>query len=248
MSFDCDDSVLRWLRRSASLGDMPALDPRRLRLVAPPRSAHPATPRVRPHSPFVADALARARRELIAAVAPPACLACGDALASADAELCERCRRALPWLSGPCCPRCALPLPCGDPCPAEGASFTRAWAPLAYDGVARALVGALKFRGSLPVAELMAAQLAAGIPRELVGGDGVALVPVPLPPARQRTRGFDQARRIATALAARTGLPLEPCLRRAGPATRQLGASAAALREAGSDEVVAIAYARALRR
>ena len=40
----------------------------------------------------------------------------------------------------------------------------RAWAPIAYAGPARELVGALKFRGATGVAETMAAQIAANAP------------------------------------------------------------------------------------
>jgi predicted amidophosphoribosyltransferase len=181
--------------------------------------------RVRP-----AELLDRLRAELTAALAPPACLACRAALREADAELCADCRRALPWLSEPRCRRCGLPLPCGTRCPAAAAAFERAWAPLAHDGPARALVAALKFRGALPVADVMAAQIAASAPRELLL-DAV-LVPVPLHPARRRARGFDQAALIAAALAARTGLPLASSLRRSGRPTRQLGGDRAARRAA----------------
>ncbi|HEX4804564.1 MAG TPA: hypothetical protein VFU94_01580, partial [Conexibacter sp.] len=144
----------------------------------------------------------------------------------ARAELCVACRRTLPWLPHPRCARCGLPAPCGaHGCPARAAAFERAWAPLAHEGPARQLVAALKFRGALPVARLMAAQIAATAPRELLAG--AALVPVPLHPARRRARGFDQAALLAAALAARTGLPVAPCLRRGGEPTRQLGASRA---------------------
>ncbi|MDO8214008.1 ComF family protein [Conexibacter sp. CPCC 206217] len=173
----------------------------------------------------VADLLLRARDELLAALVPPACAACRTALTAAHAVLCADCRAALPWLRGPRCVRCGLPLPCGEPCPAHAAAFAAAWAPLAYDGPARELVAALKFGGALPLAQLMAAQIAAGAPPALLRD--VALVPVPLHPARRRSRGFDQAARIAAALARRRDLPLAPCLRRDGPATRQLGASRA---------------------
>jgi ComF family protein len=159
--------------------------------------------------------------ELVAALAPPACPACREPLRDATATLCAPCRRALPWLRGPRCARCGLPQPCGR-CPAHAAAYDTAWAPLAYDGPARALVTALKFRGALPVADLIAAQIAATAPRPLL--HGVALVPVPLHPARRRARGYDQAAAIARALAARTGLPLVGCLVRDGAATRQLGA------------------------
>lgn len=185
-----------------------------------------------------ADLLDRVRAELTAALAPPACLACRAPLTDAQAELCVDCRRALPWLGQPRCPRCALPLPCGRRCPARAAAFEQAWAPLAHDGPARALVAALKFRGALPVARLMAAQIAASAAPELLAG--AALVPVPLHPARRRARGFDQAALIATALGARTGLPVVACLRRGGQPTRQLGADRAARRSAAERQLLAV--------
>jgi predicted amidophosphoribosyltransferase len=76
----------------------------------------------------------------------------------------------------------------------------------------------------------MAAQMLAGAPPGLLpapdgaAAAGTALVPVPTHPARARRRGYDQARVLARALGARSGLPVAPCLRRAGAATRQLGA------------------------
>lgn len=175
-------------------------------------------PRSRPSRP-----LRLLAAELLAALAPPACLACRAALGGAQEQLCAGCRRELPWLTGPRCERCGLPAPCGGPCPAAGAAFSASWAPLAHDGPARALVAALKFCGARPAADLMAAQIAAGAPAALL--DGVAVVPVPAHPRRRRARGYDQAELVAAALARRAGLPLAPCLRRVGGATRQLGAS-----------------------
>lgn len=172
----------------------------------------------------------RVYAELLAALAPPACLACRAPLRDAAAELCRDCRRALPWLPEPRCRRCGLPAPCGAVCPAREAAFDCAWAPLAHAGPARRLVAALKFGGALPVARLMAAQIAAAAPAELLAG--AALVPVPLHPARRRARGFDQAALIAAALGARSGRPVVPCLRRRGASTRQLGAGRAARRAA----------------
>jgi predicted amidophosphoribosyltransferase len=184
---------------------------------------------------------ARLVAELAAALAPPACLACRASLAAAGAQLCVDCRRAMPWLPASRCRRCGLPLPCaprGAACPAAVAAFERAWAPLAHDGPARALVAALKFRGALPVARLMAAQIAASAPRELLAG--ATIVPVPLHRARRRARGFDQAALIATALATRCGLPLDACLRRDGRPTRQLGADRAARRAAAERQRLSV--------
>ena len=178
----------------------------------------------------------RVLAEILALVAPPACAACRVPLEAAWEGLCPACRRALPWLGEPRCPRCALPAPCA-PCPARGAAFARSWAPLAHSGPARALVNALKFGGALALADLMAAQLAAGAPPWLAAGG--PLVPVPAHPARARGRGFDQAHLLARALGRRAGLGVEPCLRRGGPARRQLGASRRRRVAAGRIEVVA---------
>lgn len=179
----------------------------------------------------------RALAELLAVVVPPACVACRDALPRAELWLCAACTRALPWMPARTCPRCGLAMHRRG-CPAAGAAFARAWAPLAHDGVARQLVGALKFRGALPVATLMAAHVAANLPESLRAdaqaggppetlrtGDPVALVPVPPQAVRARRRGFDPAGVLAAALGPRLGLPVVPCLRRRDRAGRQVGSS-----------------------
>lgn len=162
-------------------------------------------------------------RELVALVAPPGCMACGCALPHVDDRLCGPCVRALPWLGGACA-RCALPRHRGKRCPAAGAAFARAWAPMAYEGVARRLVTALKFHAALPVADLMAAHMTANLPVGL-RDPAIALVPVPPMPARRRRRGFDPAQQLALALARRLDRPLRECLVREDRASRQAGAT-----------------------
>jgi predicted amidophosphoribosyltransferase len=115
----------------------------------------------------------RALAELVAVVVPPACAACRAPLPRATLRLCAGCARALPWLPRRLCPRCGLPSHRRG-CPAAGAAFTRAWAPLAYEGVARELVAALKFRGALPLATLMAAHMAVNLPADLRAPPGDA--------------------------------------------------------------------------
>jgi ComF family protein len=154
-------------------------------------------------------------------LAPPACAACRAPLPRAGPLVCPACLRALPWLPAGLCPRCALPAHrAGRGCPARGRQFGRAWAPLAYEGVARELVVALKFAAARPLADLMAAQLAANLPRDLREGAGL-IVPVPPQPARHRRRGFDPVGLLAAALARRTGRPLAAVLRRTDRAAPQ---------------------------
>jgi predicted amidophosphoribosyltransferase len=109
---------------------------------------------------------------------------------------------------------------------------------MAYEGSARALVQALKFRAALPVAGTMAAQLAATLPAELRRG---VVVPVPAQAARRRARGFDPALALAGALAARLELPLAPALARHDRATRQTRAGRLARRTPGRIDVRVVA-------
>jgi ComF family protein len=170
-----------------------------------------------------------------AALVPPACWSC-RANVAAGQPLCSACRAQLRFLRGARCPRCGLPAPCGPRCPAAGSPVARAWAPVAFEGPARALVHALKFHGALAVADVMAAQVVAGAPAGLLVPPAT-LVPVPTHPLRQRARGFDHADRLAVALAERTGLPVLRCLVRSGAPTRQAGSSRWARRAPGRIDV-----------
>ena len=167
--------------------------------------------------------------DLLALIVPPTCAACrAPGLRAADV-LCAACRRALPWLPTARCERCALPRPCGR-CPAAGAAFTAAWSAVAYEGVARDALRALKFARARALADVMAAQIAACAPPALLLG---TLVAVPAHPIRLRVRGFDPAELLARALARRTGLALDRPLLRGARSARQLGASADVRRQAG---------------
>jgi predicted amidophosphoribosyltransferase len=178
--------------------------------------------------------------EILALAAPPSCPACRSPLAGGPVRLCPACAGALPWLPRGCCPACALPVHRRG-CPAAGAAYGRAWAPLAYDGVARDLVRALKFRAALPLAGLMAAHVAANLPPDLrpPAALALAIVPVPPQPRRRRRRGFDPADVLARAVGARLGLPVSPCLHRRDRARRQVGAAASQRRLHGRLEVEA---------
>jgi ComF family protein len=141
---------------------------------------------------------------LASLLAPPLCWSCG-ASAHRSEPLCRHCRATLRWLG---------------PATASFAGVST-WAPLAYEGAARELVRALKYRGAGRVAEAMAAAIAANAPAQLLAPTP-ALVPVPLHPVRLRRRGFNQAERVAAALGRRSGLAVADCLERA-PAVPQVG-------------------------
>ena len=105
------------------------------------------------------------------------------------------------------CTRCSRSLAAAAPILAGGPQgIDRAWSSASHEGVARSLVGALKFRRLLPVADLMADRVHWLAPGHLLGG---AVVPVPAAPPRMRRRGFDPAGEFAAALATKLDAPLE---------------------------------------
>ncbi len=163
--------------------------------------------------PFSLQAL----RPLLAAAVdllwPPCCAACQREAfdAAPDEGLCTACAALLePPMAR--CPRCAralgpavLPGPCRR-CADERWAVDGLVAGHAYRGVARRLVLALKFRQRVGAAaplsrRLTDALLVAGLPGDL-------LVPLPLAPARERRRGYNQALLLAEGVARRTGLEL----------------------------------------
>jgi predicted amidophosphoribosyltransferase len=141
---------------------------------------------------------------LASGLAPALCATCGRPC-RAESVLCTRCARRLAE---------ARPLLGKGP-----PGLDRAWSSASYEGIARDLVAALKFRHLLPVAELMADRIQWLAPANLLSG---AVVPVPPAPARLRRRGFDPAGELAAALSERLQAPLDPCLARSGSG-RQVG-------------------------
>lgn len=121
------------------------------------------------------------------------CFVCRGA---ARTLLCAQCAAELPRLGEALCPRCALDSPggavCGR-CLTHSPAYDATYAALAYDFPADALVHALKFRGELALARLLASFLADKVADAQVDH----VVPVPLSAARLRHRGYNQAAEIA---------------------------------------------------
>ena len=139
------------------------------------------------------------------------------ALCVADAGaglLCAACAAALARI-GAACPACALPSPdgrrCGA-CLARPPPWSRAIAALVYAFPADRLLIELKYGGRLALADWAGTTLAAAVDASLAargpGDRPDCMVALPLSPARQRERGFNQAREIATRVAAARSLRL----------------------------------------
>jgi ComF family protein len=144
-------------------------------------------------------------------VFPPRCLACGKE----PALLCGACVELLVPAGGPRCDRCWRPgvevSPCSH-CRLDPPAFDGLRSSFVYDGVARHLVHALKYRGMTAAAVPMAALMARTARVSSFEPD--AVVPVPLTGWRKRTRGYNQAESLARALGRELGVLVQPDLLR----------------------------------
>lgn len=161
---------------------------------------------------------------------PPRCSLCGASGVKGQ-DLCTGCDADLPHLdpaSGHTCQRCAVPLPgkwpgviCGA-CLRHPPPYDAALAAFRYEAPLDRLVTALKFHQRLHLARLLGEALAAVVESALATrdiGPPQVILPVPLHPARLRTRGYNQALELARPVAARLGTPLVPSLCRRVRAT-----------------------------
>lgn len=184
----------------------------------------------------------RAARLLEGWLLPPRCVLCldpGSLLPTGDGrrtvlDLCEGCRRDLPWLDA-ACPQCAVPVPrsaaavlqpCGA-CRQAGASapVTASFAPFRYDWPVAPMVHALKYRGERSHGRVLATLVAHAARQRQVELPEL-LVPVPLHPERERSRGFNQARDLAERVGVELRLPRATALRRVRDTPAQAGLTA----------------------
>jgi ComF family protein len=143
---------------------------------------------------------------------PRACVACeGPMAAGEEGVVCGRCWTRLDFLPHPQCRRCGHPTE-GRACrwcemlpPYVRAARSVCWVPHVTGG---AVVHALKYHEWTAAAAGMAERMARlAWPADVIA-ERSALVPVPLAPARERERGFNQAERLAAELAGRWRLPV----------------------------------------
>jgi competence protein ComFC len=161
---------------------------------------------------------------------PKRCVQCG----APGRWLCAACACGLRPLEGPCCARCGRPASVSSSecpeCRRRDLGFASARAAFAYEGPARKLVTACKFRSLRSLGAEMAelARPAFGA-AALAGAEGAeAVTCVPVHHDRRLERGFNQAELLARELARQSGLPFVAALERPHRGARQSELSGAA--------------------
>ncbi|MFC5700887.1 ComF family protein [Cohnella faecalis] len=168
------------------------------------------------------------------------CLLCGQWLRSSPSErrsvpvrmeqprrvlmqLCDACMASIPWIRRPICLTCGRAEACGDCARRRETHFVRSRSAVRYDASMKAWLALYKYRGHERLELLLSAMLAFAFERMcLERGVSVrqassyfhAVVSVPLADERLEERGFNQADRMASALARWYGLKHEHLLSR----------------------------------
>jgi ComF family protein len=152
---------------------------------------------------------------VVDALFEPRCLFCHESADVPGVDACSWCLAALPW----------------DAPRADGSRITCA---LRYGPPVDAALRAFKFDGDLAAGRVFGALLAAAVALAAQRGSRPLpdlLVPVPLHASRRVERGFDQAGRLATHVAAWLGLPVaQGLLQRARATAPQTSLAPAARR------------------
>lgn len=148
---------------------------------------------------------------------PNVCQICSNERAtSREGYVCPRCWQQVRFIRPPFCRRCGLPFDgaltasfeCSN-CRDMELHFFSARSAVSAKGVVLEVIHRYKYRRALWFEPFLADLLVREALPELREQQWDCLVPVPLHPAKERQREFNQAERLAKHLSAATGIPLD---------------------------------------
>ena len=159
---------------------------------------------------------------------PPGCTICGKSIRAGE-YLCDQCETKAARIVAPFCEKCSEPFEgsivntfvCAN-CAHRTIYFNAAVAAYRGRGIVRQIIHEFKYGRQIYLRHLVARWLNSALDDErLRQGHFDVIMPVPLHPARQRERGFNQASLLAELLSAQTSIPVKPLLERTRYTTTQ---------------------------
>src|SRR6266446_5600425 len=159
---------------------------------------------------------------------PPVCTICGGNVRAGD-YLCDQCEAKVVRIVAPFCQKCSEPFEgsitseftCAN-CAHRTIYFDAAVSAYRGRGIVRQIIHEFKYGRQIHLRHLVARWLHAALDDERLRGSHFdVIVPVPLHPARQRERGFNQASLLAELISAQTSIPVKPLLERIRYTTTQ---------------------------
>jgi competence protein ComFC len=167
-------------------------------------------------------------RAIASLLYPPVCTICG-ANVRADEYLCSHCESKTIRIVAPFCQTCSEPFEgaitgaftCAN-CAHRTIHFDAAVAVYRSRGIVRELIHDFKYRRQIYLRHLVARWLCSAMNDERLRARRFnIIIPVPLHPARQRERGFNQATLLAELLSAEISIQSKPLLERIRYTTTQ---------------------------
>ncbi len=159
---------------------------------------------------------------------PATCTICGKNVRAGE-YLCDACEAKIVRIAPPFCESCSDPFEgsitgaftCAN-CAHRTIYFDAAVAAYRGRGIVREVIHEFKYGRQMHLRHLIAGWLHAALDDERLRDVSFHLiVPVPLHPARQRERGFNQASLLAESLSVETSIPSRPVLERIRYTTTQ---------------------------
>ena len=159
---------------------------------------------------------------------PATCTVCRKQVRAGE-YLCEECEAKIVRIVPPFCETCSEPFEgsiniafsCAN-CAHRTIHFDAAVAVYRGRGIVRDVIHEFKYNRQMHLRHLVARWLRAALDDERLSDYSFdVMVPVPLHPARQRERGFNQASLLAKLLCAQTSIPCTPSLKRVRYTTTQ---------------------------
>jgi competence protein ComFC len=159
---------------------------------------------------------------------PPGCTICGKSI-RADEYLCDQCETKAVRIVAPFCQKCSEPFEgsitntfaCAN-CVHRTIHFDAAVSAYRGRGIVRQIIHEFKYGRQIHLRHLVARWLNSALDDERLRQSHFdVIMPVPLHPARQRERGFNQASLLAELLSAQTSIPVKPLLERTRYTTTQ---------------------------
>ncbi len=165
---------------------------------------------------------------------PASCAECGAAVENPEeAPVCARCLPRLPWNRAPLCLRCGVSLRnlgagidlCGG-CRDSSPIFDQARSVFLYEKPLPDFIADLKYRGRHALIGFLAGHMAAQVRQCWNDFAFDRVIAIPMHETRRRERGYNQAERLADAVAQKLyGRPADALLVRNQPAAAQASLS-----------------------
>jgi competence protein ComFC len=167
-------------------------------------------------------------RAIASLLYPPACAICSADVA-ASKYLCGGCEPKLVRIEPPFCSKCSEPFPGAITNPFDCANcahrtlyFENAVSAFRSGGIVRRVILDFKYGRQIHLRHLVASWLFAALEDDrLRAREFDLIIPVPLHPARERERGFNQAALLAELLSAHMSIQARPVLERIRYTTTQ---------------------------